>query len=149
MLTKNDMNRVTVQALYNLPELPSETDRRVTRRDRLMKSLVIEGYNRAVKVLHEKMMSEEGLEPVNTVVLTRTSDKEEADMLVDLIQGKTFMQFDAGAAPAGGEFEIFVTAVGRTQKEMTGMVICLLSHEAVVANRKVAILEKRINLEGK
>lgn len=28
-LTKNQMARVVVQALYNLPELPSETDRRV------------------------------------------------------------------------------------------------------------------------
>jgi hypothetical protein len=29
-LTKNDMARVVVQALYNLPTLPAEDDRRVT-----------------------------------------------------------------------------------------------------------------------
>lgn len=57
-LTKNDMARVVVQALYNLPSLPAADDGRViniekrTRLDRLT-----EQHAAAVRVLNAKVSS--------------------------------------------------------------------------------------------
>ena len=54
-LTKNDMARVIVQALYNLPALPAADDRRVLRQTRSKKTALQDGHNLAIKILLDRI----------------------------------------------------------------------------------------------
>lgn len=57
-LTKNDMARVVVQALYNLPSLPAADDRRVHRIEtKTLLPKLAEQHQRAVDILLDKVAS--------------------------------------------------------------------------------------------
>lgn len=56
-LTKNDMARVVVQALYNLPELPQPDDRRVTNlANKTLLPKLTDQHRRAVDILLERVI---------------------------------------------------------------------------------------------
>lgn len=52
-ITKNDMARVIVQALYQLPQLPSADDKRVKARARLRKSELAGYHKLGLKVIQD------------------------------------------------------------------------------------------------
>ena len=54
-LTKNDMARVIVQALYFLPTLPAADDKRVKVRARLRKSEIADYHRRALDIINDGM----------------------------------------------------------------------------------------------
>jgi len=53
-LTKSDMARVIVCALYNLPKLPEAADRRVARLARRKKSLLEQHHKLALTVIDQR-----------------------------------------------------------------------------------------------
>jgi hypothetical protein len=57
-LTKNDMARVIVQALYNLPELPAGTDRRVFRLSLKPAMWLLPRYKTAHAILTTRVTAE-------------------------------------------------------------------------------------------
>ena len=54
-LTKNNMARVVVQALYYLPTLPASDDNRVKVRARLRKSELADFHKRALDIINDGM----------------------------------------------------------------------------------------------
>ena len=54
-MTKNDMARVVVQALYFLPTLPAADDKRVTARARLHKGELADYHKRALDIINDGM----------------------------------------------------------------------------------------------
>ena len=52
-ITKNDMARVIVQALWNLPTLPAADDKRVTRRMRWRKDNLETFYKLGLKIIRD------------------------------------------------------------------------------------------------
>jgi hypothetical protein len=54
-LTKNDMARVIVQALLNLPTLPDANHRRVTKMARASVAVLKDRHRLAVKILNDKV----------------------------------------------------------------------------------------------
>ena len=55
-LTKNDMARVIIQALYLIPELPKENHPKVVRLARAKKKNLQPQYELAVKILTDKFV---------------------------------------------------------------------------------------------
>ena len=56
-LTTNDMARVVVQALYNLPDLPGVNDPRVTSLAKRTAQRLAVSYWKAVDILHREVFS--------------------------------------------------------------------------------------------
>lgn len=64
------------------------------------------------------------------VSICRTGNKEKAEQLAELLNGKTYMNFVSGAAPAGGEFEVFVEA-NESYTDLADMIIAVLAEEVM------------------
>jgi hypothetical protein len=56
-LTKLDMAKIIVQALYNLPELPSEDDKEVKRLSRQSTEHLKESHRLAINILSKRVLA--------------------------------------------------------------------------------------------
>ena len=55
MLSKNDMARVAIQALYNSESFPGSDNINVVRKARMNKAVLKEQYDKAMVVLRERL----------------------------------------------------------------------------------------------
>ena len=73
MLNKNDMARVIIQALYNLDELPAKDNVHVKRQARKKKEILEEGYQKAHKILTDKVREQALERPASSSNQTPTA----------------------------------------------------------------------------
>ena len=60
--------------------------------------------------------------------ITRVTSQERADKLVELLDGKTYMNFRVGVCPAMGEFSVVVESdYEAPEEEIDGMLIHVLA----------------------
>jgi len=69
------------------------------------------------------------------ITIFNVGRREQAQPLIDKLQGETYMNLDVGCAPVGGSFDVIVTTTrpDTTEAELTGMVLHVLAGLALAA----------------
>jgi len=69
----------------------------------------------------------------NSVKIANVTRRKDGEKFMELLTGKTYMQFEVGLAPARGSFDVWVSTKrrGTTDDEFRDMLLGFLAEEAV------------------